>query len=72
MKINDEFEKMIYDKYYEMKSSNITEDFINNKSYDRSGGLNYFLGEIKIFINSKPEYCLIVLKIENDNIYIGV
>ena len=55
------FEEMIYVKYHEMKSSDITEDFISNT----------ILGKIKIFINTKPEYCLLSLKFEDDNIYIG-
>ena len=64
--LSKKFEEMIFEKYHEMKSSNITEDFINNS----------ILGKIKIFINSKPEYCLLSFKfstsyLEGDDVYIG-
>jgi len=62
MIIDEDYRNLIEEKYREMKSLNRNEDILNEKT----------LGGIKIFINSKPKYCLTIIHFEPDDIvYIG-
>jgi hypothetical protein len=62
MNINPEFKNLVTEKYHEMKIDNTYEDFLGEKLF----------GGIKVFINSKPKYCLITLHFENDDVvYVG-
>lgn len=59
MKINEE---LIKAKYQEMKRLGISEDFLNEDAF----------GELKIFINKKPEFLLFSINIDkSENLYIG-
>ena len=59
MKINEE---LIKAKYQEMKRLGISEDFLNEEAF----------GELKIFINKKPELLLFSFTIDkSENVYIG-
>ena len=59
MKINEE---LIKAKYQEMKRLGISEDFLNEEAF----------GELKIFINKKPEFLLFSFTIDkSENLYIG-
>ena len=51
----------VIQRYLEMKSQGETEGFVNEKH----------LGQLKLFINKKPESVLLHIKIEDDVIYIG-
>ncbi|HPS21249.1 MAG TPA: hypothetical protein PLO44_00350 [Candidatus Paceibacterota bacterium] len=57
MHINSKIEK----KYQEMKKSNKTEDFLDEK---------FFKG-LKIFINKQPKTTLFTLEFEPDIVYLG-
>jgi hypothetical protein len=62
MIIDEDFRNLIEKKYRELKSLNRNEDILNEKT----------LGGIKIFINSKPKYCLTIIHFEPyDIVYIG-
>jgi hypothetical protein len=62
MIIDEDYRNLIEEKYREMKSLNKNEDLLDEKT----------LGGIKIFINSKPKYCLTIIHFEPDDIvYIG-
>jgi hypothetical protein len=62
MVVGEEFKELVTEKYNEMKIVNKTEDFLDEKR----------LGGIKIFINSKPKYCLLTFHFENEDIaYVG-
>jgi len=62
MFIDEEFKKLVNEKYQEMKQLNKNVDFLDEKR----------LGGIKVFINSKPEFCLLTLPFENaDIVFVG-
>ena len=62
MYIDEEFKELVNEKYQEMKRLSKNEDFLDEKR----------LGGIKIFINSKPEFCLLTLHFENaDLVFVG-
>jgi hypothetical protein len=62
MNINPEFKDLVTEKYHEMKTGSTNEDFLGKKLF----------GGIKVFINTEPKYCLIMLHFENDDVvYVG-
>ena len=61
MKISKSFEKMVGERYKEMKEGNISEDFLDRVVW----------GELKIFISKKPRYVLFSTEINSDQIYVG-
>ncbi len=60
--IGKEFEDLVVKKYFEMKESGLLEDFLDK---DR-------LGNVKLFINSKPLFILssFIIK-KSDVLYVG-
>ena len=62
MNKNKKLKEMIENKYKEMKGKNISEDFLNKEA----------LGDIKIFINKKPQYTLpLSEEFGTDKVYVG-
>ena len=54
-------EELIKGKYLNLKNRGETEGFLDEKHF----------GEIKLFINKKPESVLFPFKIDDDIVYIG-
>jgi len=53
-------EDLITNKYIELKENKKTEDILDSS-----------LGNLMIFINKKPNFCLFGIKINDDFVYIG-
>ena len=53
--------EMVSERYAEMKCNNKVEDYLEKEK----------LGELKIFINQKPKYCLFSFEIDSDKVYVG-
>ena len=60
--INQEFINLIEKRYSEMKSSNISEDFVDEKKF---GGIKIYIG------GDKPKLSLMKFNFENDIVYVG-
>ena len=61
LKIDEETVSLIKKKCQEMKSGNISEDYLDKK----------ILGKIKVFINKKPKFSLFSIEVETDQVYLG-
>ena len=65
MYVSKEFNKIVKEKYEEMKESNVTEDFLNKE----------FFGDMKLFINpeKKIEFSLVKVTMSpsKDVVYVG-
>ena len=62
--VSKEFNKIVKEKYEEMKKSGLTEDFLNKE----------FFGDMKLFINpeKKIEFSLVKVRMSNkDVVHVG-
>ncbi len=60
-RVNPKFVEMVLERYTEMTSNNIFEDYLDKEK----------LGGLKIFINHKPKYCFLTFEIDSDKVYLG-